>query len=263
MTACPRTKKAINYADANHFYSVLYRWIKYPLHRAVTLMPHLSDQRIDRGAQWSPKPRKFSFCVTAAAWPLCVHWTTKIAIVAQQVVQRRLGGGRTISMVAQGLPWSRKGGTVVATVITQWTLIGRLKEAQWWYKGGRSIAQIHTMRIFLRGGQWLTPVHPFCDHDDACAFLLPPLNDPWATDLLGDLFATVWNMLKTSRRPWRPWRGLNVLCATHDQGDLSDSSGPSAATWSILWSHKGGTNVSLSPCVKGVLVQDCSNWLHC
>ena len=87
--------------------------------------------------------------------------------------------------------------------------IGWLKEAQWWYKWGRSIAQIHTQcmqqyAFLLRGDQWLTPVHPFCDHGNVCAFLLSPLSDLWVTNLLGDLCATVLNMIKTSRQPWRP-----------------------------------------------------------
>ena len=85
---------------------------------------------------------------------------------------------------------------------------GRQKHRSNWY------TMFTTVRIVLWGGQWPTPVHPFCDHGDMCTFLLPPLSDPWATDLFGDLFVAVLNMLKTSRRPWRPWHGLNVLCAT-------------------------------------------------
>ena len=68
-------------------------------------MPPLSDQKHDHDAQRSPKPRKFCFCVTAEAWPVCLIWTTKTAVVAQQIAQRRQSGGRTIAMVAQGLPW--------------------------------------------------------------------------------------------------------------------------------------------------------------
>ena len=96
--------------------------VKPPLHRAATFVPPLSDQKNGQDAQWSPKPRKFCFCVTAAARPLCLPWTTKSAVMAQQVAQRRQSGGRTIAKVAQGLPWSPNGGTVVATVIAQWTL---------------------------------------------------------------------------------------------------------------------------------------------
>ena len=57
-------------------------------------------------------------------------------------------------------------------------------------------------------------MHPFCDHGDSCAFLLPALSDLWATDPLGDFCASVLSQLKTSRRSLRSWRSLNVLCAT-------------------------------------------------
>ena len=56
--------------------------LKPPLHRAAIFMPPLSDQKNGQDAQWSPKPRKFCFCVTAAARPLCLHWTTKAAVLA-------------------------------------------------------------------------------------------------------------------------------------------------------------------------------------
>ena len=51
--------------------------------RAATFVPPSSDQKIDQDDQWSPKPRKFCFCVTAAARPLCIPWTTKTAAVTQ------------------------------------------------------------------------------------------------------------------------------------------------------------------------------------
>ena len=49
-------------------------------------MPPLIDQNIDQDAQWSPKIKNFCFCVTAAARPLCIHWTKKTAVVARQVL---------------------------------------------------------------------------------------------------------------------------------------------------------------------------------
>ena len=101
-------------------------------------------------------------------------------------------------------------------MIVQWTLLvgqrrhnGATREAE------ASLILIHKVyngtNFFLRGDQRPTPVHPLCDHSDACTFLLPPLDHLWATDLLGEVCAAVLNMLKTSRRPWR---GLNILCAT-------------------------------------------------
>ena len=135
--------------------------------------------------------------------------------------------------------------------------IGRPKKARWWCKEGRSIAQIDTQcshkYAFLRGDQWPTAVHPFCDHGDVCAFRLPPLSDLWATDLLGDLSAPVLNMLKTSRRPWRPWRCLNVLCTTveppkHTLVLRSAFNGDLASFVVAQVRHKGR-----GPCVKEVL----------
>ena len=235
--------------------SVVY--LKPPLHRAATFVPPLSDQKFDQDAQWSTKPKKLCFCVTATTRPLCVPWTSKTAVVSQQVVQRMQSGGRTIVIVAQLLPWSPNGGTVVATMFAQWTLLvgqggkvvvqGRQKHRSNWY------TMFTTVRIIIGGDQWPNPVHPFCDHGDACAFLLPPLSDPSATNLLGDLCATVLNMLKTSLRPWRPWRGLNVLCATLERprqpfyflcafnGDL------------VSFVVEQGRHRGRGPCAKGVL----------
>ena len=87
-------------------------------------------------------------------------------------------------MVAQVLPW-HSGRHSDRSMDS----IGRPKEAQWWYKEGRRVAQIDTQcSHFLLGDQWPTTVHPFCDHNDVCAFILPPLSDLWASD----------------RPPWRP-----------------------------------------------------------
>ena len=122
--------------------------------------------------------------------------------------QNHYYGGRGRRMEAQWSPqWSLMGRYWLAkegTVVVQ----GRQEHRQNWH------TMFTTVRFILRGDQWPTPVHPFCDHGDACAFLLPPLSDLSATDLLGDLCATVLNMLKISLRPWRPWRRLNVFCAT-------------------------------------------------
>ena len=131
------------------------------------------------------------------------------------------------------------------------------------YKEGRRVAQIDTRcSHFLLGDQWPTTVHPFCDHCDVCAFILPPFSDLWATDLLGDLCATVLNMLKTSRRPWRPWRCLNVLCATLERpwqpfGLPSAFNGDLASFVVAQGRHKGR-----SPCVKGVLVTDGERYVY-
>ena len=97
-----------------------------------------------------------------------------------------------------------------------------LKETQSCYNGGRSIAQMDKQCLqeyaFFYGA---TNGRPVCIHSATtamCAFPLPSLSDLRSTDRLGDLYAAVLKMLKSSRRPWRPWRrGLNVLCATVEE----------------------------------------------
>ena len=141
--------------------------LKPPLHRAATFVPPLSDQKNGQDAQWSPKPRKFCFCVTAAARPLCLPWTTKSAVMAQQVAEggrveaeplpRWLKGCRGRRMEAQWSPlWSlngryrlAKGGTMVVQ--------GRQKRCSNWY------TMFTTVRIFYG--------RPMADH---CASILPP-----------------------------------------------------------------------------------------
>ena len=230
----------------------------FPLHRAAAFVPPLSDHTIEQDAEWSPTPRKFCFYVTPAARPLCVPWTTKTAVVVQQVGKRMQCGARTIA-VDQRLPWSSNGGTVVATVIAQWTLlVGKRR-----HSGGTSKAEaslklthnVHNSRHVFTG-------RPMANH---CASILrprrcvclpsAPLSDLWATNLLGDLCATVLNMLKISRRPWRPWRGLNVLCTTFERprqpfGFLSAFSGDLASFMVAQGTHKGR-----SPWIKGVLLK--------
>ena len=62
-----------------------------------------------------------------------------------------------------------------------------------------------------------TTVPPFCNHGNASASILPPLSNLYEINILGDHCATVLNMFKTSRRPWRPWRCLNLLCTTFER----------------------------------------------
>ena len=92
-------------------YNVSRAFFKPPLYKAVTFEATLSDQKKNQDGQWSPKSRKLCFCLTAAAPLVFLLWTTKIALVAQQVAQRKQKGGRTIAMAAEGLPgWRRHSG---------------------------------------------------------------------------------------------------------------------------------------------------------
>ena len=167
--------------------------------------------------------------------------------VEAEPLPRWLKGCRGRRMEAQWSPqwslngryWSAKGGTMVVQ--------GRQKRRSNWY------IMFTTVRLYLRGDQWRTTVRPFCDHGDVCAFLQPPLSDLCATELLGDLCATVLNMLKTSRRPWRPWQCLNVLCTTLERPRqpfcLRPAFNGDLASYVVVQErHKGR-----SPCVKGVL----------
>ena len=62
-----------------------------------------------------------------------------------------------------------------------------------------------------------TTVPPFCNHGNASASILPPLSNLYEINILGDHCATVLNMFKTSRRPWRPWRCLSLLFTTFER----------------------------------------------
>ena len=107
-----------------------------------------------------------------------------------------------------------------------------------------------TVHSFLRGDQWPITVHPSCD---VCAWPLPPLSNPWVTDLLGNFCVTVLNMLKTSRQPWRPWRCLNILCTTlewpRQPFSLLSAFNGNLASFVVAQGRLKGR----SPCVKGVL----------
>ena len=152
---------------------------------STTLVPSLSDQSFCSGTTGRSKEAEWrqNHCQSGS----------RVAVVAEW---RHRGRHSDRSMNAIDRPKE-----------TQWLIQERQKRRSNWY------TMFTTVR-FLRGDQWPTTVHPSCDHGNVCASPLPPLNDPWATDLLGDLCAAVLNMLKTSRRPWRPWRCPNVLCTT-------------------------------------------------
>ena len=182
------------------------------------------------------------------ARPLCVPWTTKTTVMTQQAVQRRQSGGRTIIMVAQGLPWSSNGGTVVATVIVQWSLLVDQKR----HSGGtreteashKLVHNVYNCTNYFTGRPMADPCASIL-RPRRCACFPPasyerpvsdrpprrPFCDCFEHALHGDhgVHAEVW----TSSVP-----------PLNDQGNLSPSSAPSTATWPDLWSHKGGTKVA-------------------
>ena len=166
-----------------------------------------------KDAQWSPKPRKFCFCVTAAARSLCLPWTTKAADVAQQVAQRRQSGGRTIAKVAQGLPWSPNGGTVVATVISQWSAKGVIQGRQ------KPRSKWCTMFITVRIFYGATDGRPLCNHSASTAMCVPSSCLLWATseqptssatfvrlfEHAQNFTATMASMATSERPVYHPW----------------------------------------------------------
>ena len=81
-------------------------------------------------------------------------------------------------MVAQVLPWSLNGGTVVATVIAQWTpLVGQRRHNGGTRKADVSLKLIHKFRIFY----WATNGRPLCIHSATTAMCVPSSCLPSAT----------------------------------------------------------------------------------
>ena len=189
-----------------------------PLHRAATFVPPLSDRKNYQDDQGSPWPRKFCFCVTAAARPFCVPWATKTAIHsgttgrvrAAEWMQSHRHAGSRVAVVAE---WRHSGHHSVRSL----DAIGRPKEAQ--YSGTRSEAEASLKLMFTHGTHFYgsTNGRPLCIHPTTKVMDVPSSCLLWATcewpTSSVSFVRLVLNMLKTSRRPWRPWRGLHVLCA--------------------------------------------------
>ena len=173
---------------------------------------------------------------------------TKAVVVAQQVAQRRQSEGRTIAMVAQVLPWSLNGGTVVATVIAQWTpLVGQRRHNGGTRKADVSLKLIHNVRIF----NWATNGRPLCIHSATTATCVPSSCLLWGTCERPTSSATFVRLFWTCSKLHGDhgvhgdvW--TSCVPPLNDQGNCSASLLPSTATWPVLWSHKGGTKVAAS-----------------
>ena len=173
---------------------------------------------------------------------ICCNGATGRAKEAEPL-PRWLKGCRGHWMEAQWSPlWSlngryrsAKGGTMVVQ--------GRQKRCSNWY------TVFTTVRIFYGA----TNGRPLYIHSATMAMCVPSSCLLRATCERPTSSATVLNMLKTSRRPWRPWRCLNVLCTTIERQRqpfclLSAFNGDLASFVVAQWRQKGR-----SPCVKGVL----------
>ena len=181
--------------------------------------------------------QKVLFLCNCYRTTLVPSWTTKIDVVAQQVEQRRQSWGRTIAMVAQGLPWSPNGGGLVATVIVSRTLLVCQRRHNGGTRKAEALNMLKNSRHPWRGlsvicATFERPRQPFgllCAFNaDLASFVVargrhkscnPCLKGVWVTNLVGDPSATgqILNTFKTWWRPWRPWRLLNVLCTTFER----------------------------------------------
>ena len=114
--------------------------------------------------------------------------------------------------------------------------IGRPKEAQWWYKEGRSVAQIDTQcsqqYVFFYGA---TKGRPLCIHSATTAMCVPSPCLLWATCERPTSSATFVRLF---------WTGSKLLGVHGVQGNRSASFLPSTSTWAVLWSHNGGRKVA-------------------
>ena len=138
-------------------------------------------------------------------------------------------------------------GSIVA-VVAEWghsgrhsgrsmNAIGRPKEAQWWYKGGRSIAQIDTQCLQLYELSYgATNGRPRYIHSATTAMRVPFSCLLWATRQRPTSSATFVRLFWTCSKLHCD-RGVHGEVWTssapplNDQGNLSASSVPSTATW--------------------------------
>ena len=159
-------------------------------------------------------------------------------------MQRRQNGGRTIAMVALGLPWSPDGGTVVATVIAQWTLLVGQRR----HSGGSREAALSLKLVY----NVYNSTHCFTGRPmaDPCASILRPrrcvclppasfersVSDRPPRRPLCDCFehaqnfrATMASMVRSERPLCHPWTtkttSLPPLCLQRRPGEFNGRTG--------------------------------------
>ena len=153
--------------------------------------------------------------------------------------------------------------------------IGRPKEAQWWYKGGRSIAEIDTQCLpqyaFLRGDQY---GRPLCIHSATTALRMPSSCLFWATCERPISSATFVRLFWTCSKLHGDYGVHGEVWTSsvpplNDQGNLSASRFvPSTTTWSVLCRTREAQRSQ--PLCKGVLRQSLApnnrliqRWFYC
>ena len=164
-------------------------------------------------------------------------------VIMGMVAQRRQSEGRTIAMVAQ---WSLNGGTVVATVIAQWTpLVGQRRHNGGTRKADVLLQLIHNVRICY----WATNGRPLCIHFTTTAMCVLSSCLLWATCERPTSSATFVRLFWTCSKLHGDhgvhgdvW--TSSVPPLYDQCNRSASLLPSTATWPVLWSHRGGTKVA-------------------
>ena len=155
---------------------------------------------------------------------------------ATLVMQR---GVRTIAKVTEWLPWSPNGGTVVATVITQWTLlVGQSGHNSVTRKAEALLKLMHNVHnsTYFYGA---TNGRPLCIHSAITAMCVRSSCLLWATCERPTSLATFvwlfWTYSKLLRDHGDVW--ASCVPPLNDQGNRSASFLPPTATWPILWSQ--------------------------
>ena len=172
---------------------------------STTLVPSLNDQSCCSGTTGRAKAdRRQNHC----------HGGSSVAVVAEW---RHIGCHSDRSMDAIGLP----------------------------RKADVSFKLIHSVRIFY----WATNGRPLCIHSATTAMYVPSSCLLWATCERPTSWATFVRLFLTCLKLHSDhvvhgdvW--TSYVPPLNDHGNRSASLLPSTATWPVLWSHKGGTQVA-------------------
>ena len=173
---------------------------------------------------------------------ICCNGTIGRAKVAEWR-QNHCQGGWRVAVVAE---WRHSGRHCDRSM----DAIGRPKEAQWWYKEGRSVAQIDTQcsqqYVFFK---WATNGLPLCIHSATMAMCVPSscllratCGWPTSSANIVRLFWTCSKLHGNHGVHGDVW--TSCVPPLSDQGNRSASFLPSTATWPVLWSHNGGRKVA-------------------
>ena len=179
-------------------------WLKPHFHRAATFVPPLSDQKIDQDAQWSPKLRKFCSVYLllhdpcASAEPPhcdCCSSTTGRAKEAEWRQNHCRGGSRDV-VVAEWRHSGRHSDHSMDAMVGQRRHNSGTREAE---ASLKLIHNVYNSTHFYWAANLADPCASIL-RPRRCVCLPPASFERPASDLIGDVHATILNMLKT---PWR------------------------------------------------------------